>query len=66
MLGVIYGNAKDTDDIHSLSPDQDLLLKMATSLGTLLGHLIFGIAADVLGRKRMCECFHYYTFQELS
>ncbi len=38
-----------------LSDNQDLGVKVATPVGTLVGQLLFGWLADVLGRKRMCK-----------
>ena len=49
MLGYVY-NSK-----QKLNPHQDLGIKVATPVGTLVGQLIFGWLADVVGRKRMCE-----------
>ncbi|KAF9019638.1 inorganic phosphate transporter [Hymenopellis radicata] len=48
MLGYVYGG-----DDHKLSVNQDLGVKVATPVGTLLGQLLFGWLADVVGRKRM-------------
>ncbi|KIP03886.1 hypothetical protein PHLGIDRAFT_121198 [Phlebiopsis gigantea 11061_1 CR5-6] len=47
MLGYIYG--KD----HALSANQDLGLKVAAPIGSIIGQLLFGWLADVIGRKRM-------------
>ena len=48
MIGYVYGpNQK-------LTPNQDLGIKVATPVGTLVGQLLFGWLADVVGRKRMC------------
>ena len=41
-----------------LNADQDLGIKVATPVGTLVGQLFFGWLADVVGRKKMCECLH--------
>lgn len=49
MLGYVY-NSK-----QKLNPHQDLGIKVATPVGTLVGQLIFGWLADVVGRKRMCK-----------
>ena len=35
-------------------------MKVATPVGTLVGQLLFGWLADVVGRKRMCES-RYFT-----
>ena len=40
---------------QKLSTNQDLGVKVATPVGTLIGQLLFGWLADVLGRKRMCK-----------
>ncbi|OSC99890.1 phosphate transporter [Trametes coccinea BRFM310] len=49
MLGYVYGNhAKG-----ALPTNQDLGVKVATPCGTLVGQLLFGWLADVVGRKRM-------------
>ena len=50
MLGYVYGPHQ------ALTPNQDLGVKVATPVGTLVGQLLFGWLADVVGRKRMCEC----------
>ena len=50
MLGYVYRpNHK-----FALSPNQDLGVKVATPIGNLIGQLVFGWLADVVGRKRMC------------
>lgn len=38
-----------------LSSWQSTGLKVATPIGNLVGQLVFGYLADILGRKRMCE-----------
>lgn len=50
MLGYVYGKGQ------KLNINQDLGVKVATPIGTLFGQLLFGWLADVVGRKRMCEC----------
>jgi len=52
MLGYVYG--KD----QKLNKSQDLGVKVATPVGTLVGQVLFGWLADVVGRKRMCKSFH--------
>ncbi|ESK89295.1 inorganic phosphate transporter [Moniliophthora roreri MCA 2997] len=48
MLGYVYGKGKE-----KLNPDQDLGVKVATPVGTLVGQVLFGWLADMVGRKRM-------------
>jgi PHS family inorganic phosphate transporter-like MFS transporter len=47
MIGYVYGNGGKN------SANQDLLLKVAHSIGTFIGQLLFGWLADRLGRKKM-------------
>ncbi|KAH9998820.1 major facilitator superfamily domain-containing protein, partial [Russula compacta] len=47
MLGYVYGKG------HALNTNQDLGVKVATPIGSLIGQLLFGWLADVVGRKRM-------------
>ncbi|KAG8794433.1 Inorganic phosphate transporter pho84 [Ceratobasidium sp. 428] len=47
MIGIVYGHD------GALTPNQDLGIKVATPIGTLIGQLLFGWLADVVGRKRM-------------
>ncbi|KIM39729.1 hypothetical protein M413DRAFT_446637 [Hebeloma cylindrosporum] len=47
MLGYVYGKGQ------KLNKQQDLGVKVATPVGTLVGQLIFGYLADKLGRKKM-------------
>jgi PHS family inorganic phosphate transporter-like MFS transporter len=47
MLGYVYGAG------GKLSVNQDLGVKVATPVGTLVGQLLFGWLADVVGRKKM-------------
>ncbi|KAF8521594.1 phosphate transporter [Hysterangium stoloniferum] len=59
MLGNLYGHAGASCAIASnpigrcLTPTQDLGLKIASPVGTLIGQVLFGWFADVVGRKRM-------------
>ena len=39
----------------SLNTNQNLGIKVATPVGTLIGQLVFGWLADHVGRKRMCK-----------
>ncbi|KAG2149045.1 major facilitator superfamily domain-containing protein [Suillus bovinus] len=48
MLGYVYGHTS-----NQLNANQSLGVKVATPVGTLIGQLLFGWLADVLGRKRM-------------
>jgi MFS transporter, PHS family, inorganic phosphate transporter len=48
MLGYVYGKG------GKLSVNQDLGVKVAAPVGTLVGQLLFGWLADMVGRKRMC------------
>jgi hypothetical protein len=62
MLGYLYGSSTDTTfQTKYLSYGQDLALKVATSVGTLVGHLFFGWAADIVGRKHMCTYSPYQS-----
>jgi len=47
MLGYVYSKGGKT------SVNQDLGIKVATPVGTLVGQLLFGWLADIVGRKRM-------------
>ncbi|PIL29822.1 MFS general substrate transporter [Ganoderma sinense ZZ0214-1] len=54
MLGYVYGPVnRNQPGNQSLTPNQDLGVKVATPVGTLVGQLLFGWLADVVGRKRM-------------
>ncbi|KAF5324099.1 hypothetical protein D9619_011200 [Psilocybe cf. subviscida] len=48
MLGYVYGG-----DTLVLNKQQDLGVKIATPVGTVVGQLLFGWLADVVGRKKM-------------
>ena len=50
MLGYVYQHGSG-----ALSTNQDLGVKVATPIGNLIGQLLFGWLADVVGRKRMCK-----------
>jgi len=49
MLGYVYNKAH----AGALTANQDLGVKVATPVGTLIGQLLFGWLADLVGRKRM-------------
>ncbi|KAG9312576.1 major facilitator superfamily domain-containing protein [Chiua virens] len=54
MLGFVYGHDKDPfDGLPTLSGWESAGLKLATAAGNLIGQLLFGWLADILGRKRM-------------
>ena len=55
MLGYVYGHNQ------KLSTNQDLGVKVATPIGNLVGQLVFGWLADVVGRKRMCKSYPFYS-----
>lgn len=46
MLGIVYYKG-------SINPNSDNAIKLATSAGTVVGQVGFGILADILGRKKM-------------
>ncbi|KAG1825084.1 major facilitator superfamily domain-containing protein [Suillus variegatus] len=48
MLGFVYGHTK-----NQLSSNQSLGVKVATPVGNLVGQVLFGWLADIIGRKRM-------------
>ena len=50
MLGIVYWQ-----DSHggTIPQDADTAIKVATSVGTIIGQAVFGYLADLLGRKRM-------------
>ena len=55
MLGYVYGKGQ------KLSTNQDLGVKVATPIGNLVGQLVFGWLADVVGRKRMCKSYSFHS-----
>ena len=57
MLGFVYGTRTKAGVIGSeaLNVNQDLGVKVATPVGTLVGQVLFGWLADLVGRKRMCK-----------
>ncbi|KIK59352.1 hypothetical protein GYMLUDRAFT_85974 [Collybiopsis luxurians FD-317 M1] len=53
MLGSIYGPAPlNPNTLRQLTPNQDLGIKIATPVGTVIGQLLFGWLADHVGRKK--------------
>ena len=68
MIGYVYGQStcfvstlsmttKSSDDSdNTLKPGVDFGLKVASPIGNLIGQIFFGWLADLVGRKRMCEC----------
>lgn len=61
MLGIVYNNGST-----SLGVNQDLGVKIATPIGNIVGQLLFGWLADVVGRKRMCMCTHLLLYTRRS
>ncbi|EPT01392.1 hypothetical protein FOMPIDRAFT_1120432 [Fomitopsis schrenkii] len=57
MLGYVYGNGTPASISgvagRSLSPMQQLGVKVATPVGIIVGQLLFGWLGDVMGRKRI-------------
>ncbi|KAK7035376.1 Urease [Paramarasmius palmivorus] len=51
MLGYVYGTGEP--GAEKLGPDQELGVKVATPVGTLVGQVLFGWLADMVGRKKM-------------
>ena len=52
MIGYVY-RPIGSSPTPSLTPNQDLGLKVSTPVGTFCGQLLFGWLADVFGRKKM-------------
>lgn len=48
MLGIVY-----FPGVGQMPTSSDSAIKLATSAGTVIGQVGFGIAADLVGRKRM-------------
>lgn len=51
MLGIVY--FRDATNKGVTPSDVDTAIKVATSAGTVIGQVGFGILADIVGRKRM-------------
>jgi PHS family inorganic phosphate transporter-like MFS transporter len=49
MLGIVYEQKRK----GVLTTPQDTAIKVSTSAGTVIGQLVFGALADILGRKKM-------------
>lgn len=52
MLGVVYWHSA-TNKPGVIPEHSDTAIKVATSGGTVLGQVGFGILADIVGRKKM-------------
>ncbi|KAF2144444.1 uncharacterized protein K452DRAFT_295893 [Aplosporella prunicola CBS 121167] len=50
MLGIVYWHAANSG---SIPEHADTAIKVSTSAGTVIGQVGFGIAADIIGRKKM-------------
>lgn len=69
MLGYVYGHTGEhaapfircccvkLSEGNQLNTNQSLGVKVATPVGNLVGQLLFGWLADLVGRKRMCQCY---------
>ena len=53
MLGVVYWQNIPGAARGKIPTSADTAIKTATSGGTVLGQIFFGIFADIIGRKRM-------------
>lgn len=52
MLGIVYWQTAKLNP-GAIPSTSDTALKVATSSGTVIGQLGFGVLADIVGRKRM-------------
>ena len=55
MTGPLITRTAGRGGLGVLTSNQDLAVKVATPVGTLIGQLLFGWLADIVGRKRMCK-----------
>lgn len=53
MLGVVYWQDAPGNQRGKIPNSADTAIKSATSGGTVIGQIAFGIFADIVGRKRM-------------
>ena len=53
MLGVVYWHDAAGKNAGKIPSNSDTAIKVATSGGTVIGQVGFGIMADVVGRKKM-------------
>jgi PHS family inorganic phosphate transporter-like MFS transporter len=53
MLGVVYWHDAPGKAAGKIPATSDTAIKVATSGGTVIGQLGFGILADIVGRKKM-------------
>jgi len=50
---VMFGHIYSTSTNGLLSSGAETAIKIAASVGTVIGQLTFGLLADILGRKRV-------------
>ena len=55
-----------SSELRALDANQDLGIKVATPVGTLVGQLLFGWLADIVGRKRMCKFLPFALWAVLN
>lgn len=53
LLGIVYWSDNAAPNQGKIPSSSDTAIKVATSGGTVIGQLLFGYLADVVGRKRM-------------